>query len=105
MKSLLKKRDKEVFDMSKVPIDEFAASLGLPMTPRIRFFNKKERKEEPVEATLHAECGLEDGIEVVQRRKHKEDNFKKEDEDDILVSKETSVEVEGNGASKYVNSS
>ncbi|CAN1318775.1 DEAD-box ATP-dependent RNA helicase 32 [Linum perenne] len=34
-------KDKEVFDVMKLPIDEFAASMGLPLTPKIRFVKQK----------------------------------------------------------------
>ncbi|CAN6722301.1 unnamed protein product [Malus baccata var. baccata] len=35
------KKDKEIFDFTKLPIDEFSASIGLASTPRIRFLNNK----------------------------------------------------------------
>ncbi|KAB2604563.1 DEAD-box ATP-dependent RNA helicase 32-like [Pyrus ussuriensis x Pyrus communis] len=35
------KKDKENFDVTKLPIDEFSASIGLASTPRIRFLNNK----------------------------------------------------------------
>ncbi|RXH91141.1 hypothetical protein DVH24_020164 [Malus domestica] len=35
------KKDKEIFDVTKLPIDEFSASIGLASTPRIRFLNNK----------------------------------------------------------------
>ncbi|KAI3969933.1 hypothetical protein MKW92_022914 [Papaver armeniacum] len=41
VRSIHKQGDKEVFDATKVPIEEFSASLGLPMTPKLRFLNKK----------------------------------------------------------------
>lgn len=41
LKSIHKQRDKEIFDVTKLPIDEFSASLGLPMTPKIRFLKQK----------------------------------------------------------------
>lgn len=41
LKSIHKQHDKEIFDLTKLPLDEFAASLGLPLTPRVRFLPKK----------------------------------------------------------------
>ncbi|OMO80628.1 hypothetical protein CCACVL1_12840, partial [Corchorus capsularis] len=35
-------KDKEVFDVTKLPIDEYSASLGLPMTPKVRFLKGKK---------------------------------------------------------------
>lgn len=45
LKSIHKNKDKEVFDVTKLSIDEFAASLGLPMTPKIRFLKQKVKGE------------------------------------------------------------
>lgn len=107
-KSIHNKSDKEVFDTSKLPLEAFAASLGLPMTPRIRFINKKKGKEKPTEAetAAYAENDFDHGFEVIQRRRdHKRDSPPREEEDDILVPKETSVEVDEKAASVYDNSS
>ncbi|TQD92521.1 hypothetical protein C1H46_021857 [Malus baccata] len=35
------KKDMEIFDVTKLPIDEFSASIGLASTPRISFLNNK----------------------------------------------------------------
>lgn len=45
LKSIHKNKDKEVFDVTKLSIDEFAASFGLPMTPKIRFLKQKVKGE------------------------------------------------------------
>ncbi|KFK27102.1 hypothetical protein AALP_AA8G334600 [Arabis alpina] len=45
LRSIHKRRDKEIFDVTKLSIDDFSASLGLPMTPRIRFTNLKTKKK------------------------------------------------------------
>ncbi|KAL6544466.1 DEAD-box ATP-dependent RNA helicase 32 [Orobanche minor] len=46
LKSIHKQPDKEIFEVTKLPIDEFAASLGLPMAPKVRFLkhNSKGKK-------------------------------------------------------------
>ncbi|KAF5948831.1 hypothetical protein HYC85_014788 [Camellia sinensis] len=41
LRSIHIQRDKEVFDVMKLPIEEYSASLGLPMTPKIRFLKQK----------------------------------------------------------------
>ncbi|KAH6775745.1 RNA helicase family protein [Perilla frutescens var. hirtella] len=41
LKSIHKQRDKEIFDVTKLPIDEFGASIGLPLTPKVRFLKQK----------------------------------------------------------------
>ncbi|KAM0063502.1 putative RNA helicase [Helianthus debilis subsp. tardiflorus] len=42
VKSIYKQKDKEIFDVTKLPIDDFSASLGLPMTPQLRYLNRKD---------------------------------------------------------------
>ncbi|KAM6561961.1 hypothetical protein CsatB_021959 [Cannabis sativa] len=44
VRSILKNRDKEIFDVMKLPVDGFSASLGLPLTPKLRFLNQKIKK-------------------------------------------------------------
>lgn len=41
LRSIHIQKDKEIFDLMKLPIDEYSASLGLPMTPKTRFLNQK----------------------------------------------------------------
>ncbi|KAJ7960760.1 RNA helicase [Quillaja saponaria] len=43
LRSIHIQKDKEIFDVMKLPIDKFSASLGLPMTPKIRFLDQKIR--------------------------------------------------------------
>lgn len=40
LRSIHIRRDKEIFDVTKLPLDDYAVSLGLPTTPRIRFLKK-----------------------------------------------------------------
>ncbi|XAR56682.1 RNA helicase [Bertholletia excelsa] len=54
LRSVHIQQDKEVFDVMKLPIEEFSASLGLPMTPKIRFLKRKTKgKNMPGESSLH----------------------------------------------------
>lgn len=41
VRSIHKSKDKEIFDVTKLPIDKFSESLGLAITPKIRFLNQK----------------------------------------------------------------
>lgn len=53
LKSIHKQHDKEIFDLTKLPLDEFSASLGLPLTPRVRFLPKKGKgKSSSLEKSL-----------------------------------------------------
>ncbi|KAF3482169.1 ATP-dependent RNA helicase DBP4 [Arthroderma uncinatum] len=50
VKSIHIQKDKEVFDVKALPLEEFAASLGLPGAPRIKFIkgeDTKSRKNAP----------------------------------------------------------
>lgn len=60
-RSIYKQKDKEVFDVLKLPLDELAQSLGLPITPKIRFVTKmKGRKEVRLnDQTTHDEDNIE----------------------------------------------
>ncbi|XP_073922869.1 probable ATP-dependent RNA helicase DDX10 isoform X2 [Castor canadensis] len=44
IRSVYLMKDKEVFDVSKLPIPEYARSLGLAVAPRIRFLQKMEKQ-------------------------------------------------------------
>ncbi|KAM2968843.1 hypothetical protein FF2_016018 [Malus domestica] len=41
VKSVKKQKDKEIFDVKELPIDEFSKSIGLPFPPRMRFLNNE----------------------------------------------------------------
>lgn len=45
LRSIHIQKEKEIFDVTKLPIDEFSASLGLPMTPKIRFLKQKNESK------------------------------------------------------------
>ncbi|CAO2635052.1 Probable ATP-dependent RNA helicase DDX10, partial [Lemmus lemmus] len=44
IRSVYLMKDKEVFDVSKLPITEYALSLGLAVAPRVRFLQKMEKQ-------------------------------------------------------------
>uniref|UniRef100_G3S393 ATP-dependent RNA helicase n=1 Tax=Gorilla gorilla gorilla TaxID=9595 RepID=G3S393_GORGO len=44
VRSVYLMKDKEVFDVSKLPIPEYALSLGLAVAPRIRFLQKMQKQ-------------------------------------------------------------
>ncbi|KAL0362238.1 UNVERIFIED_CONTAM: DEAD-box ATP-dependent RNA helicase 32 [Sesamum calycinum] len=54
LRSIHKQRDKEIFEVTKLPIDEFAASLGLPMTPKVRFLKQKVKDKKVMEGSTLA---------------------------------------------------
>ncbi|XP_002708524.3 probable ATP-dependent RNA helicase DDX10 [Oryctolagus cuniculus] len=44
IRSVYLMKDKEVFDVSKLPIPEYALSLGLAVAPRVRFLQKMQKQ-------------------------------------------------------------
>ncbi|GJT90404.1 DEAD-box ATP-dependent RNA helicase 32 [Tanacetum coccineum] len=90
LKSIYKQKDKEIFDVTKLPIDEYSASLGLPMTPQLRYLEcKKMDPNIPVEQSLVPEVPVKKDL-----IKPKESNNLLEDSEDdetldLLHSKET----------------
>ncbi|KAI9296743.1 DEAD-domain-containing protein [Neoconidiobolus thromboides FSU 785] len=44
MKSIYLQKNKQIFDVHALPAEQFAESLGLPGTPNIKFFKKKDKK-------------------------------------------------------------
>ncbi|KAK9268616.1 hypothetical protein L1049_000373 [Liquidambar formosana] len=102
LRSIHIQREKEVFDVMKLPIDEFSASLGLPMTPKVRFLNQRTRsKTASGKHSLELENPPEENLLEIPREKPREKlvtNELKEEEVDkgFLVMKETSIEAKGN---------
>lgn len=94
LRSIHKQSDKDVFDVTKLPIDEFAASLGLPMTPKVRFLNRKAKGNVvPHESNLLPESpAKEDLLEV--KREAPSAVKSVEEEKDILFPKERSLLAE-----------
>ncbi|KAK4491722.1 hypothetical protein RD792_002491 [Penstemon davidsonii] len=60
LRSIHKQRDKEVFEVTKLPIDEFSASLGLPMTPKVRFLKQKVKGKVSEKLTIVPESTAEE---------------------------------------------
>ncbi|KAI4240496.1 MAG: hypothetical protein L6R40_005088 [Gallowayella cf. fulva] len=66
VKSIHLQKDKEIFDLDQLPLEEYSASLGLPGAPRIKFlngYNAKALKNAPrmQESSSSDEAGAHDG--------------------------------------------
>lgn len=80
--------------MTKLPIDDFSASLGLPMTPKIRFLKQKVKGKTSEELSLVQESFpidnlIADHVESFGTRKSEEDKVEAEEEKGLLLQKET----------------
>ncbi|CAK9163949.1 unnamed protein product [Ilex paraguariensis] len=96
LRSIHKQRDKEVFDVMKLPIDEFSASLGLPLTPKIRFLKEKIKgKTVSEESSLLPEDSNETSLEYLRERLDIGRVEEDESEKSILLAQETQHGEEG----------
>ncbi|KAM3302481.1 DEAD-box ATP-dependent RNA helicase 32 [Capsicum chacoense] len=90
LKSIHKQKDKEIFDVTKLPIDEFSASLGLPMTPKIRFLKQKLKGKTVSEALslIPEDTGNENLLELPIKKPDRAKSDVEEVEEDLLLAKE-----------------
>lgn len=81
MRSVHLHRDKDIFKVTELPLKEFAASLGLPGAPKVKFINKDValRKKNaqhvapaPVGLADHEDSGAASSDEEETRIPHKE---------------------------------
>lgn len=67
LRSIWLQKNKEIFDVSKFPVEDYAASLGLPGTPQIKFVRKlkdqknQSRKQDIVKENQDPENLLDEG--------------------------------------------
>ena len=60
VRSIYLQSNKHVFDLRKLPLSEYALSLGLPQAPRVRFMSKllSKQREEPRQKESDAQDGV-----------------------------------------------
>ncbi|KAK1582042.1 hypothetical protein Q3G72_011317 [Acer saccharum] len=95
LRSIHIQKDKEVFDVMKLSIDEFSASLGLPMTPKVRFLNQKVKgKTGPGKpSVLEIENFDKEDASVILKEELLTDDFEEDKVDrDLLQMKDTEEE-------------
>ena len=77
VKSIHVQKDKEIFKLKELPLEEYAASLGLPGAPRIKFIkgdDTKDRKNAPralehLSSDDDSDSGAEDGKKKQKSKK------------------------------------
>lgn len=97
LKSIHNQKDKEIFDVMKLPIDEFAASIGLPLTPKIRFLNHKTKSQKASEKSslVRPEDSFkENGINISKEELDIGDFKEEKIENNFLLRKDTANEGE-----------
>lgn len=77
----------------KLPIDEFSASMGLPMTPKIRFLNQKTKgQKEQEEPSLPLEVST--GENLLELSTKSVDKAVDDDEEDGFLVKKQIPDIE-----------
>lgn len=104
LRSIHIQKDKEVFDVMKLPIDEYSASLGLPMTPKVRFLKQKNKsKLESEKSSLKSVFSDEENESIVPEEEPLVEDFKDnkvdkefllKDDDKQDVGEENTSEIE-----------
>jgi len=87
MRSIHLQKDKDIFDVMKLPVNEYSASLGLPMTPKIRFLNQKIKSKvvSTKSILVEPEDSSKKNVLEVSRNKIDTDPFKDEEiENDLF---------------------
>lgn len=99
LKSVHNQKDKEIFDVMKLPIDEFSASIGLPMTPKIRFLNTKIKSKKVSKLSPIVEPEILDKENELELPREELDigDFKEEGEKDALLTNDRENEAEEEG--------
>ncbi|KAJ7943576.1 RNA helicase [Quillaja saponaria] len=77
----------EIFDVKKLPVDEFSASLGLPMTPKIRFLDPKIRHK-PVSGKSSLPESENSDNENLLENQSEEDPIEKVDLNDLWLDED-----------------
>jgi len=70
-RSIYLQKDKDIFKLDKLPLEEYAASLGLPGAPKIKFIkgdDAKARKNAPRMADLESESEDEDAKDTKEKK-------------------------------------
>lgn len=84
LRSVNKEKDKEVFDVTKLAIDEFSASLGLPMTPKIRFLNRKKGSKND-STIISLEVDNSGPLDLHEFSTENDNGFKEDESDNDLL--------------------
>ncbi|KAK4751602.1 hypothetical protein SAY87_005084 [Trapa incisa] len=92
LRSIHIQKDKEIFDVTKLDIDEFSVSLGLPMPPKVRFLKDKLKTKTPeIYAPPEPESSIENEVLDISSGKLDIGDFS-EDEENFLSTDDSQDE-------------
>ncbi|KAJ5560802.1 hypothetical protein N7535_008999 [Penicillium sp. DV-2018c] len=69
VKSIYVQKDKETFKIKELPLEEYAASLGLPGAPRIKFIKGDDAKQRKNESWRMAHMSSDDDSDAEKKKK------------------------------------
>ncbi|CAL4069377.1 unnamed protein product, partial [Meganyctiphanes norvegica] len=93
IKSYAMMRDKKIFDVTSIDVDAFARSLGLGVTPRIRFLEKRLKLKSKVQADADYQSPIP-GKKKLTTLDFGADDDDDDDDDFLKSSKKKSVIIE-----------
>ncbi|XP_067051491.1 probable ATP-dependent RNA helicase DDX10 [Acropora muricata] len=104
-RSIFLQSNKKIFDVTKLPLDEYAQSLGLPNPPRIRFLKKagkkikkaSERYPEDSDDSSKEETGNKSRPDRIDLGISFEDESVAAKHDDLLILKKRNIHLEDLG--------
>jgi ATP-dependent RNA helicase DDX10/DBP4 len=82
-------KDKSVFKLDELPVDQYAASLGLPGAPKIKFLSKEIAKQKKNASRTVAALQAEITEEQSAKKDNNSDNGSDEDEDSSADEEES----------------
>lgn len=89
LRSIHIQKDKEIFDVTKLSIDEYSMSLGLPVPPKVRFLKNKLKSKTPELCAPHEpESSVENEVLDISREKL-DTGDSDEDEKNLLLTEDT----------------
>lgn len=103
VKSVKKQKDKEIFDVKELPIDEFSKSIGLPFPPRMRFLNNEisnsSKKVSQLSPTVEPEnLDKDNELELLPKEELDISDFSEEDgEKDLFLTNDTANAADWEG--------
>lgn len=106
VRSIHLQKDKSVFKLDALPLDEYAASLGLAGAPKIKFGTKQEASEKKNQARVVEELRKEIEVKGAEEESDEDDEDESgEEEDDEPVAGPSGVRSDDDAEDKVRRSS
>ncbi|KAG8743286.1 ATP-dependent RNA helicase dbp4 [Ceratobasidium sp. 414] len=90
VKSIYLQKHKSIFQVDKLPLEEFAASLGLPGTPKVKFLDQRSSKKHKNESRQAQPAILRAGVDESGRVESENDSDSSGDEEPTKTEQDNS---------------